>query len=141
MALFSRKPKPVEPTSAKSKKAPTKKSAVLANAEAGEAKAAPVTAIVNRSRNSGALIVPRLSEKGNLLNRLNKYVFKIEGKMNKLELRKAIESTHGAKVAQINMITVKGKYRRYGKAFGRTSDFKKAVITLTPDSKKIEVES
>jgi large subunit ribosomal protein L23 len=86
-----------------------------------------------------ALVVPRLSEKAGLLNRLNKYVFKIEGKANKIELRKAIEKAYGVKIARINMVSVKGKYRRYGRTYGQTSAFKKAIVTLTPDSKKITI--
>ena len=90
-----------------------------------------------RTAHGRALVVPRLSEKAGLLNRLNKYVFKIEGKMNKVEVRKAIEKAYGVKIAQVNMVNVAGKYRRYGRTYGRTSSFKKAIVTLTPDSKKI----
>ncbi len=86
----------------------------------------------------GVLIVPRLSEKSVNMNKLNKYVFKIEGKVNKVELKKAIEKAYGAKVAGINMITVLGKSRRYGKTMGKRSGFKKAIVTLTKDSKKID---
>jgi large subunit ribosomal protein L23 len=86
-----------------------------------------------------ALVIPRLSEKASLMARLNKYVFKVEGKINKVELRKAIEKAYGVKVANINMVSVKGKYRRYGRNYGRTSDFKKAIVTLTSDSKKLNL--
>jgi large subunit ribosomal protein L23 len=86
---------------------------------------------------TGALIIPRISEKSTMLNRLNKYVFKVEGKVNKVELRKAIEKAYGAQIQKINMIAVKGKPRRYGRTFGTTSSFKKAVVTLKPGSKPI----
>src|SRR6266403_2519555 len=65
-----------------------------------------------------ALIVPRLSEKSNQMGALNKYVFKIEGKINKIELRKAVEKAYGAKILRVNMITVKGKVRRSGRTLG-----------------------
>lgn len=85
-----------------------------------------------------ALIVPRLSEKSNQMSAQNKYVFKVEGKINKVELRKAVEKAYGTKVARVNMITVKGKQRRSGRTLGKTSGFKKAIITLAPGSKKID---
>ncbi len=79
---------------------------------------------------------PRLSEKASSLARLNKYVFKISGrKANKLELRKAIEKFYGVKVASVNTISVKGKFRKYGRSSGHMSNFKKVIVTLTPDSK------
>lgn len=94
-----------------------------------------ITAVVSRN---GVLIIPRLSEKSSAMNKLNKYVFKVEGKINKVELRKAIERTYGATVIGINMITVNGKSRRSGRVYGRTSGFKKAIVTLSPKSKKID---
>jgi large subunit ribosomal protein L23 len=96
-------------------------------------------AVVVSGRANQALVVPRISEKASMLNRLNKYVFRVEGKVNKVELRKAIEKAYGAKVARVNMITVKGKYRRYGLTSGKMTDYKKAIVTLHPDSKKINV--
>lgn len=85
------------------------------------------------------LALPRLSEKANSLASLNKYVFKVTGKANKIEMRKAIEKFYDIKIADINVINVKGKFRRYGQSFGKMSNFKKAVVTLTPDSKKPQV--
>ena len=85
------------------------------------------------------LVLPRLSEKANSLASLNKYVFKVTGKANKIEMRKAIEKFYDIKIADINVINVKGKFRRYGQSFGKMSNFKKAVVTLTPDSKKPQV--
>lgn len=85
------------------------------------------------------LVVPRLSEKAGALNRLNKYVFTIFGKMNKVELRKAVEKQYGVNIAQVNMVTMQGKTRRYGRTTGRTRSFKKAVVTLKPNSKKIDL--
>lgn len=85
------------------------------------------------------LVVPRLSEKAGLLNRLNKYVFTIYGKMNKVELRKAVEQQYGVQIAQVNMVKMQGKVRRYGRTVGKTRSFKKAVVTLKPNSKKIDL--
>ncbi len=97
------------------------------------------TAVVSTAHKQ-VTILPRLSEKANALASLNKFVFKVTGgKINKIELKKTIESFYGVKVASINTVAVKGKYRRYGRTYGRTSDFKKAVVTLMPDSKQPDI--
>ena len=85
------------------------------------------------------LIYPRLSEKANALVRLNKYVFKVALGTNKVEIRKAVEKSYGVKVTSVNIVRTKGKPRRYGRFTGKMSDFKKAIVTLTPDSKKIDI--
>lgn len=88
---------------------------------------------------SRSLVVPRLSEKSGRMNSLNKYVFTVFGKTNKIEVRKNVESTYGVKVATVNMITMAGKSRRFGRRTGVTQAFKKAIVTLTPNSKKIDL--
>jgi len=108
-------------------------------AEVAVETAAPQKQVVLETGRAGGLVVPRLSEKAGAVNRLNKYIFTIFGKMNKVELRKAVEKQYGVKVASVNMINVKGKYRRFGRNYGETSGFKKAVVTLTKDSKKIDL--
>ena len=84
--------------------------------------------------------LPRLSEKATKMASLNKYVFKVSsGKANKIELRKAIERFYGVKIQSMNTISVKGKYRRYGRTYGQTSGFKKVIVTLTKDSKTPDI--
>jgi large subunit ribosomal protein L23 len=56
-----------------------------------------------------------------------------------VELRKALEKAYGVKIADINIVKVKGKMRRYGRSTGKMTDFKKAIVTLKPDSKKIDL--
>ena len=85
------------------------------------------------------ILLPRMSEKSNLLTRMNKYVFKVAKKSNKVEIRKAVEKQYGVKVASVNIVRMQGKVRRYGRFSGKMSDFKKAIVTLTADSKKINV--
>ena len=84
------------------------------------------------------VLLPRLSEKANKMVALNKYIFKVSPSTNKISVRKAVESQFGVKVATVNMIVSEGKIRRYGKTSGKMSDYKKAIVTLTKDSKKIE---
>ncbi len=106
-------------------------------AETAVVETAAAPQVVLESASAGALVVPRLSEKAGAANRLNKYIFSIYGKMNKVELRKAVEKQYGVKIASVNMVTVKGKSRRFGRRMGAISGFKKAIVTLTKDSKKI----
>jgi len=67
-----------------------------------------------------------------------KYTFEVAKNANKIEVKKAVESLFGVKVAKVNTISVKGKKKRMGRSEGYTSDWKKAVVTLTEDSKTIE---
>ena len=68
-----------------------------------------------------------------------KYAFKVAKDSNKTELRKALEEIFGVDVAKVNIVNVSGKRKRLGRTFGTTSSYKKAVVTLTPDSKEIEL--
>ncbi|MBO5511274.1 MAG: 50S ribosomal protein L23 [Clostridia bacterium] len=68
-----------------------------------------------------------------------KYVFKVQSKATKPEIAKAVETMFpGAKVAAVNVINMKKKPKRMGVHFGYTSAWKKAIVTLTADSKAIE---
>ncbi len=67
-----------------------------------------------------------------------KYTFEVAKNANKIEVKKAVETLFGVKVATVNTISVKGKKKRMGRSEGYTSDWKKAIVTLTADSKTIE---
>ncbi len=67
-----------------------------------------------------------------------KYTFEVAKDANKIEIAKAAEELFGVKVAKVNTINVDGKLRRYGRFEGYTASRKKAVVTLTEDSKTIE---
>lgn len=67
-----------------------------------------------------------------------KYTFKVMKSANKIEVKKAVETLFGVKVEKVNTISVKGKKKRMGRSEGYTSDWKKAIVTLTADSKTIE---
>ena len=59
----------------------------------------------------------------------------------KIEIKKAVEELFGVKVASVNTLIVKGHKKtqntKAGRTVGRTSDYKKAVVKLTADSKSI----
>lgn len=67
-----------------------------------------------------------------------KYTFEVAKNANKIEVKKAVEALFGVKVAKVTTISVKGKKKRMGRSEGYTSDWKKAIVTLTEDSKTIE---
>ena len=68
-----------------------------------------------------------------------KYVFQVAIDSNKTEIKAAVEEIFGVKVAKINTIRMQGKVKRTGAyPAGRRAAYKKAIITLTADSKTIE---
>ena len=82
---------------------------------------------------------PIITEKSNdLLEKENKYTFKVALDANKVEIKYAVEQIFGVKVKSVNTVNVNGKLKRQGKTQGYTSDYKKAYVTLTADSKAIE---
>ena len=69
-----------------------------------------------------------------------KYVFQVAVGANKTEIKAAVEEIFGVKVAKINTIRMQGKVKRTGAyPAGRRAAYKKAIITLTADSKTIEL--
>lgn len=73
---------------------------------------------------------PWVTEKAGDLSALGKYIFIVDRKVNKSEIKKAVESIYNVKVENINIISVKGKAKRLGRSMGKTSSFKKAIVTL-----------
>ena len=67
-----------------------------------------------------------------------KYTFEVAKDANKIEIAKAVEELFGVKVSKVNTINVDGKLRRYGRFEGYTASRKKAIVTLTEDSKTSE---
>ena len=84
------------------------------------------------------ILAPVITEKSVAALSEKKYTFRVADAANKIEIAKAVEEIFGVKVAKVNTISMKGKKRRMGRFEGYTSDWKKAVVTLTEDSKTIE---
>ncbi len=84
------------------------------------------------------IIKPLLSEKSYADIANKKYTFIVRPDANKTEIKKAVEKVFGVKVQNVNTANVNGKLKRQGKTQGYTSDYKKAFVTLTKDSKAIE---
>lgn len=86
---------------------------------------------------------PILSEKAYAGIKDKVYTFEVDKNSNKIEIRNAIEEIFGVKVARVNTSIVKGtktsrNTRQSGRVYGKTSDYKKAVVFLKSDSKSIE---
>lgn len=67
-----------------------------------------------------------------------KYTFKVAKDANKIEIAKAVETLFGVKVSKVNTMNVRGHLRRQGIHQGYTASWKKAIVTLTEDSKTID---
>ena len=89
-------------------------------------------------KNYDIIIRPILSEKTYAGIQDKKYAFEVAKNSNKVEIKKAIEEIFGVKVKSVNTVNCNGKLKRQGKTQGYTSDYKKAYVTLTADSKAIE---
>ena len=71
-------------------------------------------------------------------NEIRKYTFEVPKTVNKIEIKYAVEEVFGVKVAKVNTMNYDGKLKRMGRYEGRRASWKKAVVTLTADSKSIE---
>ena len=89
----------------------------------------------NTGRAHHILLTHHLSEKTNLLTTMGTYVFKVAPTANKIEVKKAVESVYDVHVVNVNIVNTKGKARRYGRSIGRTTDWKKAIVTLKSGEK------
>mgnify|MGYP001194201622 CR=1 FL=1 len=68
-----------------------------------------------------------------------KYTFEVDLKANKTEVKQAVEEIFGVKVEKVNIMNYKGKFKRMGRYAGYTNKRRKAIVTLTEDSKEIEI--
>ena len=73
---------------------------------------------------------PLVTEKATKLSEFNKVVFEVASKSNKYEIRNAVEKLFTVKVKAVNIINIKGKFKRFKGVLGKRNDIKKAIITL-----------
>ncbi len=62
----------------------------------------------------------------------NKYTFEVDGRANKVQIRRAVEEIFKVRVTRVNTMWVPGKTKRRGYSVGKTPDRKKAIVTLAP---------
>ena len=85
------------------------------------------------------IIKPVITEQSMEATEDKKYVFRVAIDANKVEIKKAVEEIFGVKVAKVNTLNMQGKAKRMGmRPAGRRANWKKAMVTLTADSKTIE---
>jgi len=76
------------------------------------------------------IVRPIITEKSNDGLQEGKYTFEVNKKATKVEIAKAVEKLFEVKVLKVNTISVKGKQKRVGVHVGKTSDWKKAIVTI-----------
>lgn len=80
------------------------------------------------------LLRPLVTEKGvHRATRNNQYAFEIHRDATKLDVKRAVEELFDVKVLKVRTQTRKGKLRRYRFRYGRTADWKKAIVQLHED--------
>jgi len=84
------------------------------------------------------IIKPVITEGSMDATQEKKYTFKVAVDANKTEIKKAVEEIFGVDVKKVNVMKVNGKLKRLGRTQGRTASYKKAIVTLTENSKEIE---
>ena len=88
------------------------------------------------------ILRPVVTEKSMADMAEKKYTFLVHPEANKAQIKEAVEKMfEGAKVKAVNTMNLEGKKKRRGMVIGKTAKKKKAIVTLTADSKEIEIFS
>ncbi len=86
----------------------------------------------------GVIIKPLVTEKAAHLAHLGQYVFAVHHQTTRIQVRAAVKALYGVIPTKVNIVRARGKVVRFGRTFGRRSDWKKAVVTL-PKGKTIDI--
>ena len=78
---------------------------------------------------------PLITEKATSLKEKDKYAFEVASKSTEAQIKEAVEKAFKVKVNKVNVMTVPGKTRRFGKREVTNSPWKKAIVTLEPGHK------
>lgn len=86
------------------------------------------------------ILKPVITEKSMNAMSEKKYTFLVHPEANKSQIAEAVEKLFdGAKVKSVNTMNMDGKWKRRGMVYGKTAKTKKAIVTLTEDSKEITI--
>ena len=86
------------------------------------------------------ILKPIVTEKSMAAMGEKKYTFLVHTEANKSMIKEPVEKMfEGTKVKNVNTMNLDGKTKRRGMTFGKTAKTKKAIVTLTEDSKDIEI--
>jgi large subunit ribosomal protein L23 len=85
------------------------------------------------------ILKPVISEKSYGLLEKNKYTFVVAPNANKTEIKIAVEKVFGVQVVSVNTLNRSGKRKRTRSGYGKRKDTKRAIVTLSAESKPIEI--
>ncbi|GAB2657615.1 50S ribosomal protein L23 [Saccharopolyspora gloriosae] len=85
------------------------------------------------------ILAPVISEKSYALLEEGQYTFLVRPGTNKTEIKIAVEKIFDVKVSNVNTINRNGKRKRTRTGYGKRKDTKRAIVTLSPESKPIEI--
>ncbi|MBI2765741.1 MAG: 50S ribosomal protein L23 [Chloroflexi bacterium] len=83
----------------------------------------------------GVLLRPIITEKTTVLTGLDKYVFEVDVRANKNQIKEAVQLAFNVRVSEVNTMKMKGKPKRFGRKITNRPDWKKAIVTLVPGDK------
>ena len=81
------------------------------------------------------LLRPIITEKTTVLTGGGKYVFEVDLRANKNQIREAVQVAFNVRVFEVNTMVMKGKPKRFGRKVTNRPDWKKAIVTLLPGDK------
>jgi large subunit ribosomal protein L23 len=88
---------------------------------------------MSQERLMSVLLGPHVSEKSaRVAEGANQFVFRVRGDASRPEVKAAVELMFEVKVADVNIVNVAGKQKRFGQRLGQRQDFKKAYVRLAP---------
>ncbi len=81
------------------------------------------------------LLRPIITEKSTVLTGLDKYVFEVDVRANKNQIKEAVQLAFSVRVSEVNTMKMKGKPKRFGRKVVNRPDWKKAIVTLVHGDK------
>lgn len=83
----------------------------------------------------GVLLRPIITEKSTLLTGQDKYIFEVDIRANKNQIKEAVQLAFNVRVVDVNTMKMKGKMKRFGRNITPRPDWKKAIVTLVVGDK------
>ncbi len=89
------------------------------------------------------IVRPIITEKSTILRDEGQYVFEVNRRANKIEIKKAVESIYGVDVVRVNVMNMPAKFNRIRgrRPTKRRSEWKKAIVTVAPGQRIEELEA
>ena len=84
------------------------------------------------------IVKPIITERSMMDAESKRYTFQVNKNANKHQIKDAVEQIFSVKVTRVNTMNMLGKTKRMGRSEGKRSDWKKAIVILSPESKEIK---